>query len=49
MDGDITFAFSRGTQSADLNALGSAAAEAVSQAIIRAVRAAKGMGGVPGL
>lgn len=49
MDGDITFAFSCGTENADLNVLGSAAAEAVSQAILRAVRAAKGMGGVPGV
>ena len=49
MDGDITFAFSCGTQSSDLNALGSAAAEAVSQAILRAARAAKGLGGVPGM
>ncbi len=49
MDGDITFAFSCGTENADLNTLGSAAAEAVSQAILRAVRAAKGMGGVPGM
>ena len=49
LDGDITFAFSCGAENADLNMLGSAAAEAVSQAILRAVRAARGMGGVPGL
>ncbi len=49
VDGDITFAFSCGEQTADLNSLGSAAAEAVAQSILRAVRAAKGMGGVPAI
>ena len=48
-DGDITFAFSCGTVEADLNALGVAAADAVSQAILRAVRLAPAMGGLPGL
>jgi L-aminopeptidase/D-esterase-like protein len=48
-DGDITFAFSCGAVAADLNALGVAAAEAVSAAILRAVRLARGMGGLPGL
>jgi L-aminopeptidase/D-esterase-like protein len=48
-DGDVTFAFSCGTLDADLNALGVAAAEAVSQAILRAVRLAPPLGGLPGL
>jgi L-aminopeptidase/D-esterase-like protein len=48
-DGDTTFALSLGDAQANLNSLGSAAAEAVAQAIIRAVRMAKTMGGVPGL
>jgi L-aminopeptidase/D-esterase-like protein len=48
-DGDTTFALSRGEARANINALGSAAAAAVAQAILRAVRAAKSMGGVPGL
>lgn len=48
-DGDIVFALSSGQQRADLNALGVAAAEAVSQSILRAVRSARGLGGVPGL
>jgi L-aminopeptidase/D-esterase-like protein len=48
-DGDLVFALSCGKVQADINALGVAAAEAVSQAILRAVRAAKSMGGVPGL
>jgi L-aminopeptidase/D-esterase-like protein len=48
-DGDIVFALSPGEERADLNALGVAAAEAVSQSILRAVRSARGLGGVPGL
>ncbi len=48
-DGDTTFALSIGAAQANINSLGSAAAEAVAQAILRAVRMAKTMGGVPGL
>lgn len=48
-DGDTTFALSHGDRRADINALGVAAGEAVSQAILRAVRLAKTLGGVPGL
>jgi L-aminopeptidase/D-esterase-like protein len=48
-DGDTTFALSAGEAQANINSLGSAAAEAVAQAILRAVRKAKTMGGVPGL
>ncbi|MGA3095820.1 MAG: P1 family peptidase, partial [Bryobacteraceae bacterium] len=48
-DGDITFALSIGDKTADINALGSAAAEAVTQAILRAVKQAKSLGGAPGL
>lgn len=48
-DGDIVFALSAGDRQADVNAVGIAAAEAVAQAIVRSVRAAKSMGGVPGL
>jgi len=48
-DGDVTFALSMGSKTADINALGVAAAEAVAQAILRAVKLAKGLGGVPGL
>jgi L-aminopeptidase/D-esterase-like protein len=48
-DGDTTFALSMGEAQANINSLGSAAAEAVAQAILRAVRTAKTMGGVPGL
>lgn len=48
-DGDIVFALSTGDKQSDVNALGAGAAEAVAQAILRAVRSAKSMGGVPGL
>lgn len=48
-DGDLVIALSLGNYQADVNALGVAAAEAVSQAILRAVRMAPSLGGVPGL
>jgi L-aminopeptidase/D-esterase-like protein len=48
-DGDATFALSMGDAAADVNTLGIAAAEAVGQAVARAVRNAPSMGGVPGL
>jgi L-aminopeptidase/D-esterase-like protein len=48
-DGDITFALSAGKLRADINALGIAAAEAVAEAVLRAVRMANSLGGVPGL
>ncbi len=48
-DGDTTFALSLGAKQADINALGVAAAEAVSQAILRAVKFAKTLGGIVGL
>ena len=48
-DGDVVFALSVGALDADIDALGVAAAEAVAAAIVRAVRTAKGMGGLPGL
>ena len=48
-DGDIVFAASAGDRPADVNTLGIAGAEAVAEAILRAVRLAKTLGGVPGL
>jgi L-aminopeptidase/D-esterase-like protein len=48
-DGDTVFALSVGEQQADLNRLGVAAGDAMAEAILRAVRLAKTMGGVPGL
>ena len=48
-DGDIVFALSLGDRQADVNTLGVAAAEAVAESIVRAVKLAKTLGGVPGL
>jgi L-aminopeptidase/D-esterase-like protein len=48
-DGDMTFAISLGKEQASVDAVGSAAAEALAMAVVRAVRAAKSAGGVPGL
>jgi L-aminopeptidase/D-esterase-like protein len=48
-DGDLVIALSLGDAQADITALGVAAAEAVVQSILRAVRLAPALGGVPGL
>ena len=48
-DGDIVIAMSAGTQRAPVDALGVAAAQAVSESILRAVRMAPSLGGLPGL
>ena len=48
-DGDTTFALSLGDARADVNTLGVAAAEAVAQAVLRAVKNAPSVGGLPGL
>jgi len=48
-DGDIVFGLSLGDKTADVNTLGVAAAEAVAEAILRAVRLSRTLGGVPGL
>lgn len=48
-DGDLVVAMSCGTVRAPIDALGVAAAEAVSEAILRAVRMAPSLGGLPGL
>ena len=49
MDGDLAIALSCGTLVASVDALGVAAGEAVAAAIVRAVQAARTMGGIPGL
>jgi L-aminopeptidase/D-esterase-like protein len=46
-DGDLVFALSIGQKPADLNTLGTAAAQVTAGAIVRAVRTAKGLGGIP--
>jgi L-aminopeptidase/D-esterase-like protein len=48
-DGDIVFALSLGEKTADFTALGIAAAEAVAESVVRAVRFAWTLGGIPGL
>lgn len=46
-DGDLVFALSVGQKRADLSTVGTAAAEVAAQAIVRAVRTARSLGGVP--
>ena len=48
-DGDLVIALSLGEAKAEMNSLGVAAAEALSRAIVRAVKLAPSMGGLPGL
>lgn len=48
-DGDTVFALSIGDREGNIDVLGAAAADALSEAILRSVRMAKTMGGVPGL
>ncbi len=48
-DGDVVIGMSIGTAKASLDALGVAAAEAISESILRAVRMAPSLGGLPGL
>jgi L-aminopeptidase/D-esterase-like protein len=48
LDGDTIFALSTGKKKADISTLGAFAAEAMSEAILRAVRFAKTSGGLPG-
>ncbi len=48
-DGDLVIALSTGAIEAEINTLGVAAADAVSQSIVRAVKLARTLGGVPGI
>ena len=48
-DGDLVFALSLGDKQASLDTLGAAGAEALAQAIVRAVKTARTLGSVPGL
>ncbi len=48
-DGDLVIALSLGDREADVDTLGVAAAESVAQSIVRAVRMAPSLGGLPGL
>jgi L-aminopeptidase/D-esterase-like protein len=47
LDGDLVFALSVGRKRAEVNTVGTAAAEATAEAIVRAVETAQGRGGVP--
>ena len=49
LDGDTIFALATGKRKADMSIVGAYAAEAVAQAILRAVQNAKGLGGIPGI
>lgn len=49
VDGDLCIALATGALEAHPDALGAAAADAVAEAILRAVRSARSLGGVPGL
>jgi L-aminopeptidase/D-esterase-like protein len=49
LDGDVIFALSTGARNADVTTVGAFAAEALAEAIVRAVRLAKPAGGLPGL
>ena len=46
-DGDTVFALATGDEAADVNLIGAFAAEMVAEAIVRAVKAAEGAGGIP--
>ncbi len=48
-DGDTIFAISLGDRQGNIDSLGAAAADALAEAILRSVRMAKTLGGVPGL
>ncbi len=49
LDGDTIFALSAGNKNADVTTVGAFAAEAMAEAILRAVQAAESSGGLPGL
>jgi L-aminopeptidase/D-esterase-like protein len=49
LDGDTIFALATGKRRADANIVGAYAAEAVAEAILRGVKAARGAGGLPAI
>ena len=48
-DGDTIFALATGSKKADTSTIGAYVAEALAEAIVRAVKMAKPAGGLPGL
>ena len=49
LDGDVIFSLSTGARKADVNLIGTFAAEVMAQAILRGVKMAKSVGDLPGL
>lgn len=49
LDGDVIFALSAGTRKADVSSVGAFAAEVMAEAVLRAVKMAEPLGGLPGL
>jgi L-aminopeptidase/D-esterase-like protein len=49
LDGDVIFALSTGARKADVSSVGAFAAEAMAEAVVRAVKMAKPVGELPGL
>ena len=49
LDGDTIFALSTGNKKSDVTTIGTFAAEAMAQAILRAVKMSASAGGLPGL
>jgi len=49
LDGDTIFALATGKKKADINIVGAYAAQVIAEAILRSVRMAKGLGGVPAI
>ena len=47
VDGDVVFALSTGKVPGDVNAIGQGAAEAIAEAVVRAIKKARGLGGIP--
>ncbi len=48
-DGDVVFALSQGDKKADVSLIGALAADVLAEAVINAVQAATGLGGVPAM
>jgi len=49
VDGDTIFALATGEHAADVNIVGAFGAEVFAQAILRAIRAAKSVAGIPAI